>query len=189
MNLSDVLKKIANDTSGEKTTINDVVEELESRGYGPLLIAPALLAILPTGAIPFVPSLCALSIFLIAIQLVFNKSHPWLPKKLRELEMEREKLVDGLDKFIPYTEKIDVLFKPRLSALTGNTGKRIVSLLCGITALLMIPLEVVPFAAAIPASAVIFMGVGLSTKDGIVTILGVILSAVSVWFVLSQTVS
>jgi len=188
VNLSDVLKKIADDTSGDKITIKDVVEKLESRGYGPLLIAPALLAILPTGAVPGIPSICGLTIVLIAVQLVFNKSHPWLPKKLQDIEMDRDKFTAALDKAIPYTEKIDKLFKPRIEALTGPIGKRVVSLICGISALLMIPLEVVPFAAAIPASAVVFMGLGLSTKDGVMSIVGVVLSLVSFWFVYSTVI-
>nr|WP_241664540.1 exopolysaccharide biosynthesis protein [Ningiella ruwaisensis] len=189
MKLTQVLKKMANDTKGETTTLNDVVAQLESRGFGPLLIAPALIALLPTGAIPSVPTLCALSIILITVQLMFGQQHPWLPKKLKEIEIQRDTLKQSVERFEPYTKRIDKVFKPRLSFLTNEIGKRLIAALASITALLMIPLEIVPFAAAIPAGAIVLLGLGLSTEDGLMSIFGVALSAVSVYIVYTQVLA
>ena len=167
MKLTDVLEKIAEDTSGEKTTINDVVKALQSRGLGPLLIAPSAIAIFPTSAIPGVPTLCALTILMVSLQLAFGKTQPWLPKTLRELQLSREKLRKGVDVSTKYTKKIDKLFKPRWQWMTNPITLRLCALLAGCTALLMIPLEMVPFAAMLPAIAVALIGVALSTEDGL----------------------
>lgn len=186
MNLTDILEKVANDTSGDSTTINDVVAQFESRGFGPLLVAPALVAVLPTGAIPTVPSLCAITIASIVIQIVAGKKHPWLPNKLSKLEVSREKLKDSVERFKPYTKRVDKLFKPRLTFVTNSVGRRVVSVIAGLTALMMIPLELVPFAAALPGAAVIFLGVGLSTEDGLMSIVGMFISIISGYVIYTQ---
>ncbi|WP_395344198.1 exopolysaccharide biosynthesis protein [Ningiella sp. W23] len=186
MNLTEILNKISDDTDGDTTTINDVVSQLESRGFGPLLIAPALVALLPTGAIPGIPSICGLSILLIVLQIIAGKSHPWLPNKLKKIEIGRDKLKSGVEKFEPYTKRIDKVFKPRLSFLTNEVGKRVISAVAGLTALLMIPLEIVPFAAALPAAAVLMLGLSISTEDGVMSVIGVILSVVSGYLVYTQ---
>ena len=45
--------------------------------------------------------------------------------------------------------------------------------------LLMIPLELIPMAAAIPALAIIFAAIGLSTRDGIMLVLALVLFSVA----------
>ncbi len=186
VNLTQAMDELVKNSSGEKASVHDMVEALENRGYGPLLLAPSIIVILPTGAIPGVPSVCGITIFLITIQLVFGKTHPWLPSQLSKVEFERETLKSGVEKVKPYTKRIDRLFKPRLEFFIQTFVKRLLALLCGLTALLMIPLELVPFAAAVPALAVGFMGIGLSTKDGLMTLLGLLLASGSLYLVLTQ---
>ncbi|MCW8106899.1 exopolysaccharide biosynthesis protein [Alteromonas ponticola] len=186
MNLTGVMDELLENASDEKSSIKEMVEAFENRGYGPLLLVPSLIAVLPTGAIPGVPSACGVTIFLITIQLLFGRKHPWLPSQLENIEFERETLKKGVEKVKPYTRKIDKLFKPRLHFFMHTVAKRVLALVCGLTALLMIPLELVPFAAALPASAVAFMGIGLSTKDGVMTLIGLTLALSSLWVVLTQ---
>ncbi|NMH60080.1 exopolysaccharide biosynthesis protein [Alteromonas ponticola] len=186
LNLTGVMDELLDSASDNKPSIKDMVEAFENRGYGPLLLVPSLLAILPTGAIPGIPSACGITIFLITIQLVIGKDHPWLPAKLKNIEFERETLKKGVEKVKPYTQKIDKIFKPRLEFFIHPVAKRFIALICGLTALLFIPLELLPFAAALPASAVGFMGIGLSTKDGVMTSIGLTLALVSLWLVLTQ---
>ena len=47
--------------SGDTTSLGEVIERFEDRGFGPLLLMPALIALLPTGAIPGVPTLCGIT--------------------------------------------------------------------------------------------------------------------------------
>jgi hypothetical protein len=186
MGITDVLEKILDKISGENIKLGEVIRILESRGFGPLLLAPALIAMLPTGAIPGIPSICGIIIFLIAIQILIGKKHPWIPEKFKEITLEREKLARGIEKIKPTTRKLDKWFKPRLTFLTEEIATRVLALLCAIVGLSMIPLEVVPFAAALPALAVSLLAVGLITEDGAIILFSVIAFLISLYFVITS---
>lgn len=179
LNITDVLSTLQDDTDNKEITLGDIVSSLEGRGFGPLLMAPALIAFLPTGALPGVPSMCGILIALIAIQKVFGKSHPWVPSRLREVDFDRERFSHGVDKVTPVTQRIDKLFKPRLTFLFGPLISRFIAALCVVFGLMMIPLELIPMAAAIPALAIIFAAIGLSTRDGVMLLLALILFSVA----------
>ena len=97
LDITAVLTTLRDDTDNDKISLGDIVSSLEGRGFGPLLMAPALIAFLPSGAIPGIPSLCGILIALIAIQKVFGKSHPWIPSRLRKADFDRERFSDGVD--------------------------------------------------------------------------------------------
>ena len=179
LDITAVLTTLRDDTENDKISLGDIVSSLEGRGFGPLLMAPALIAFLPSGAIPGVPSLCGILIALIAIQKVFGKSHPWIPSRLRKADFDRDRFSDGVDNITPITKRIDRLFKPRITFLFGPVISRLIAALCVIFGLLMIPLELIPMAAAIPALAIIFAAIGLSTRDGVMLILALILFSVA----------
>ena len=168
MGITDVLESVKENAEGEKVELGEVVEHLENRGFGPILLAPALVALLPTGAIPGIPSACGILIFLIAIQMAWGKKHPWLPKRLKSIGFSQDKLGTVIDKATPYTKKVDRWFKPRVSILSEGIVKRAVAVLCALAGLVMIPLELVPFAVMLPAFSIVLAAVGLSTEDGIV---------------------
>jgi hypothetical protein len=150
--------------------VDTLITALESRGFGPLLLAPALLALLPTGAIPGVPSICGILIFLIAIQGSVGRPFPWVPGRLRDLSIHREKLIGAIGRVRPVTTRIDRLFSPRLLLLSRPVTNQITCLVCAVSGLAMIPLELIPFAAAAPAFAITLAAIGISTRDGILII-------------------
>ncbi|RVU29638.1 exopolysaccharide biosynthesis protein [Neptunomonas marina] len=184
--LTDLLEKLVDDTEGDDTSIGELVKQLESRGLGAMLIVPALIGILPTSAVPGVPSLCGITIFLIAIQGVMGDPSPWLPKRLTSITLSRDRFLKGVNYARPFAQRLDKIFKPRLKFMTQQWSKRAIAFACGITGLLMIPLELVPFLAALPALAVLFTAVGITTNDGVVVIAGCTFSAGSIYLVLTQ---
>ena len=179
MNLTETLETIKNDTKGDKITFEDLVASLNHRGFGALLIGPALITVLPTGAIPGVPALCALFITLIASQIVIGRSYPWLPERLKKISFSRETYKSAIQKSRPYTEWIDGFFHPRLEFLTRETAQRIIALLCVFLALVIIAIGFIPFAPLLPASAILFFGLALSIHDGLLTAFGFALMAAS----------
>ena len=63
---------------------------------------------------------------------------------------------------------LDNVVRPRLCFLTGRIGARAVALACIVVAATVPPLELLPFVAAVPATAICAFGLGLVTRDGIV---------------------
>lgn len=166
MKLTGVLDSVDEQGHASTLTLGDVVEGLGSRGYGPLLIAICLIELLPTGAIPGVPTLVGLVIVLIAGQLLFGRSTPWIPGWLRHRSMDRRKFEQGRDKVKPFTEKVDRVIHPRLKFMTDKVGVKAAALLCVLLALTFPPLELIPFASSIPSLIIALIGLGLSARDG-----------------------
>ena len=104
LGLTDILAKLAYEPDGDKLSLVSVVDTMQGRGFGPLLLAPCLIVLLPTGAIPGVPTLSALLIVLVAGQLVAGKRTPWVPGRLRDVTFERERLQPMVPRAPPWTE-------------------------------------------------------------------------------------
>ena len=170
--LTETLDTIKEETEGTKITFGEMLDILNSRGFGPLLIAPAVITILPTGAIPTIPTICAVFIILVSSQILIGRHYPWMPERLKGISFNRQTYRDVEEKIRPYTKKIDKLFKPRLQFLTGNISQSISALLCIGLAITMSLVELIPFLAALPAAAILMMGLSLSMKDGILMMIG-----------------
>lgn len=173
--LTDTLETIKEDTEGDKISVGDIVEALNSRGYGPLLIAPALITILPTGAIPGVPDISALLIILISVQILIGRSCPWIPSRLKDLSISRDKFLNTLDKAKVYTKAIDRYIQPRLTFLTRKEVQPVIAIICILLSIAIMILGFIPFMAALPATGILLLGLGLSGKDGLLLILSLAL--------------
>lgn len=173
-NLTGVLDQLDDKADGKKLTVDDMMHAFGGRGFGPLILAAALIEILPTGAIPGVPTLVAIAVVLFSIQLVLGRSCPWLPEKLRRKGFDREKFAKARSKVKPVTERIDRVLKPRLHPLISPFAARIVGGVCILMAITMPPLEIVPFMSSVPAAAIALLAVGLTARDGLVVLLGLI---------------
>lgn len=174
MKLTGVLDSVDGENQDSELTFGEVVDGLGDRGYGPLLIIVCLIEILPTGAIPGVPTLVALAVILIAGQLLLGRETPWLPQLLRKRKMEREKFEKGREKIKPFTKKVDKVIRPRLKFMTTAVGEKIAAFICMLLALTFPPLEVIPFASSGPSLAIVVIALGLSSRDGLLLLLGLI---------------
>jgi len=174
LKLTDIIETLDRQVDGDTISLQDIVDTFNSRGFGPVVALPGLIALLPTGAVPGVPSLCGIFIALIAIQLVMGRKSPWLPRRLRERGIEHDRWHRLIQRVRPWTQRIDRLLKPRLQWLTGRTAQRLLALLMVCLGLVMIPLELLPFAAALPALAIVVMALGLTAGDGLMMLIGLV---------------
>lgn len=168
--LTALLEELDREIEGD-ISLGAILEHFNSRGFGPLLVLPALLVLLPTGAIPGVPTTCALFIGLIAFQLLLGHRTPWLPRRLASFSFEHERLTHGVQRARPWTRRIDRLLKPRLGFMTRGIAYRLIAALAILLAATMVPLELVPFASALPAATLLLLGLGLIGEDGVVILL------------------
>ena len=174
--LVDTLESIAKEADGDHITVAEINKALRYRGFGTILIAPSLLMVLPTGAIPGMPFICGMLIFAITIQVAFGKKAPWIPKAIKERSFSREKYDQAFKKARPYLLKIDNFFHPRLGWLTHDYVQPALALLCAVLGLAIVAMGFVPFAAMIPSMAVLLLALGLSVRDGLFVLLGLMAS-------------
>lgn len=175
MALTETLEAIRKSAQGEKISFGAVIEALNHRGFGALLIGPALITVMPTGAIPGVPAVCALFIILVAAQIIMGRSYPWLPQRLSAMSFSRKTYEKGLERISPYTKKIDGFFHPRLRFLTDMPAQKIIAIFCIMLGILIIGVGFIPFVPVLPAAAILLFGLGLSVHDGLLALLGFVM--------------
>ena len=175
-NLTGVLDALVADASKDKIKMDKILQSLNRKGFGPLLIAPAMLALLPTGAVPGVPALCGVFIFLISAQILIGFHHPWMPQRLKDVSFRTRKFKAGVKKIRPYTERIDQYVQNRLTVLADNEiSKRIVALVVMALGIAMIFVGFIPFFPALLALPVLFFALGLSVHDGVLLAAGYVI--------------
>ncbi|MEO0871509.1 MAG: exopolysaccharide biosynthesis protein [Pseudomonadota bacterium] len=176
----DVINKLGELSSQNgEVRFEQVVETFGGRGYGPLLLVPALLGASPLGGIPSVPSVLALMIALIAGQIVIGRAHFWLPGFIAERSVSAEKLESARETLSKPASLMDRVFHGRLRWATKDPMPRIAAAIIIILCVLIVPLELVPLAALLPFSAIAAFGMALTVRDGALMLLAIAISVVS----------
>ena len=101
----------------------------------------------------------------------------WAQINGRDYHIVGGKFSRAVTRLKPWTQRVDKLLKPRLQGLVNPLSQRLIALLAVVLALSMIPLELLPFAAALPALAITLMGLGLAASAGLPSVSN--LSAIS----------
>ena len=164
--LNDMLLELGDVTSGNKITLNEIVETLGSRSYGFLFIIMALLTLLPTGLIPGVPILVTIITCLIAGQMFRGEDAASVPAIVGGVSFSHKLIKKLLDAYEPHREKIERYVHPRMPELFTPEVSRIVAGVAMFYAISLLPLMFVSWAVMIPSAALIVMGAGIMVRDG-----------------------
>lgn len=149
----------------------DVIDRLDERAFGFLLLLFALPCCLPF--VYLLPQLVALPMLALAGQMAAGGRHPWLPKKLHERSFSIDAFQSVVTRAAKYGGWIERIAQPRLSAVTGPIGARIVG------ALLLIPIASIltplPSTNTVPGIGVAIAALGLVERDGLLVIAGLVI--------------
>ena len=179
--LENVLDRAINDIDGEKITFGDVLDLFGDRSFGPVIAFLGLLVVLPPlGAVPGLPALIGLIIIMFSLQILFGAKHIWVPKFVQKRSIGKDKLKAANCRAKPWLKRIDKLISERLEFLTGRIAVVVAALMVTLLALLMIPLELVPFAVAAPGAAIVIFGLALVARDGALMLAGFLATAAAV---------
>lgn len=168
----DIVEEIREKAQGRKIKAGDLFDAVKSRGFGPLLIIPSLIVILPTGAIPGVPDVCAIIMILISAQIVAGRESPWIPKKIKKMSFSAAKMRKAMDKAEPVLQKIDDFSKRRLTVLTTPTAQRVFAALIVVMCCVSITVGMIPYVPALIALPIMIFAIGLTVGDGLLMLIG-----------------
>jgi len=164
-------------SDGQEMNVGDVLDAIENRGFGPLILIPAIISASPAGAIPGMSMIIGGLIFLIALQMLFRADHPWVPQRLEKFSFRRKRLEQGIESIRPWIRRVDRLVSTRLELLAVGPMHYVLAIVVMVLALTYFPLAFVPWAVFIPSCANILLAIGLTARDGVFVILGLIVSA------------
>ena len=189
MSLHELLGKMQHAGQSDKIAFGDLMSIMEKRGFGPMLALPAFICSTPVGAIPGIPTVTGITIFLISLQVLLGMSSPWLPQTIKNIAISQDSLDYGIDKVQPVVTRVDRFLIPRWFFMRQVIFRSLIAISCAICGLMMVPLELVPFLGLIPAVAVFIMAIGMATDDGAVALLGLSVAIIGFVFGAQQIIN
>jgi len=186
--ITDIVDRMERETEGDTVTIGELVRIVGRRGFGSILILASLLALLPTGAIPGMSFVTGAIMLIISVQLLFGADRVWLPGVLLRRKMKRSRLVGGFERvrrlktFLRATvrRRVEFMLRPPFVNLVAVAG-----VILSLANFLIGPL---PFGSFPSGVAFIVIGVGLTARDGLLVLLGIVIGAAALavaWQILS----
>ncbi|MDP2215462.1 exopolysaccharide biosynthesis protein [Phenylobacterium sp.] len=166
-----------------KITLEEIRDAIGGRAYGPLLFMAGLITMTPVSAVPGVPSILALTVVLIAGQMLAGSDQVWLPRWLLRLKVKGASLEKGAQRARKPAQFLDRLVRPRLLAMTQGPGRKGVAVICVLVGLMTPPLELIPFSTAIPAATITVFGLGLTARDGAVVLVALSIGVAAIGLV------
>lgn len=149
-----------------KLSLHEVVDRFGERGFGALILALALVALIPWP--PGGKALFAIAIILFAVQLTMLRHEVWLPGWAGRASVSRSFYRGASSKILGLVGQFEKLSKPRLLFLTGHVADILIGVVCVVMALMMGTSA--PLIDALPDLALMLFGLGLMARDGIVLI-------------------
>ena len=184
-NLTDLLQRLRDNTAGQdRISVGDLLAAVGQRSFGPVVLIAGLIIVAPLiGDIPGVPTLFGLVVLLTLGQLLFQRQSVWIPAKLSNRELGRDTLVKGLDWMQKPARWIDRWTRPRLTWLVRGPGQYLMALMCMLVAAAMPAMELVPFSANGGALALMVFGMAMVVEDGLLALLGMVVTGGTFWAV------
>ncbi len=172
--LPQIIDRVIEAADGDKVTLETVVHSVGRAGFTPLLLVPALAVSSPLSGIPLFSALMGCLIALVSVQMLLRRKHLWLPNWILRREVKGSKVRTAFGKLRPTMVWVDRHTHERLSAFVHRPLIFIPQLLCLISGLMMPVLELVPFSSSIMGVGVVFLALGMVTRDGLLAMFALV---------------
>jgi hypothetical protein len=160
---------------GERLTVREIMAVLQDRAFALLIVLLGLPNCLPMP--PPIPLVCGLLLALVAVQIVFGREAPWLPRQLLNRSMARTDVERAVGRAVPVFRRLERISRPRMTFLDTPLAMRLMGAVILILSvgLLFAP----PFVGQIPLGlAVCLVGLGLVERDGFVVVGGLLIGSI-----------
>ena len=178
---SELLEDLIETFPGETVSVGELIDRLDSRAHGMLLLVLALPMCVPN--VPGISTIFGVLMLAPALQMVFGSRRLMVPQRVREWRVSGEALRRTFRLAIPTLKRVEYLIKPRWSRLTRFPATILVGLQTLVMAfVLILP---IPFANWPPGMAVAMTSLALLQRDGLLMLLTIpaaIASVASVYF-------
>ncbi len=168
--MTETLDRAEARASDDHVSVSELLAAVGDSSFAPVLLLPALVIVSPLSGIPILPSICGLVIFFVAVQMIFQRKHVWLPGFVLRQSVKSELLKRNLERIRPAAAWFDRRTKRRLSFLLYQPFVLIPQALCVFSGLAIPFLELVPFSSSFLGGAVSLIALAMLTYDGIFVI-------------------
>ncbi|MGV1014889.1 MAG: exopolysaccharide biosynthesis protein [Methyloceanibacter sp.] len=164
-----LLREFLASQTGPRVRFGDLRDALYDRGFGILIFLFAFPNMIAAN-IPLASSILGFPLVLLAAQLTYGRHKPWFPRWLTSQTFPREKFTAFMLRALPYLERTERLFRPRLTFMLSWTAERLIgALLLVLAVILALP---IPFGNWLPALSMSIIGLAMVEKDGLAVLAG-----------------
>ena len=160
-----------------EVSVRDLLNIVGRRSFAPLLLIASLIGFTPLGGIPGVPTLLAVLVILIAVQIILGLNKSLASRFSVEPQVDGQKLERAVKSLQPVARVVDKAIRPRLTFLTDRPSLYVIALICILIAFTVPPLEFVPFVDLPLWAALAAFSLALAGHDGLLAIAAFILTA------------
>lgn len=166
---SELLEDLIEAFPGESVSVGDLIDRLDSRAHGMLLLVLALPMCVPN--VPGISTIFGVLMLAPALQMMFGSRRLLVPRQVREWRVDCGALRRTFNLAIPTLKRVEYLIKPRWSRLTRFPATTLVGMQTLLMALVLI--LPIPFANWPPGMTVAMTSLALLQRDGMLMLLTV----------------
>jgi hypothetical protein len=175
LSLSQLLRRLIDEYPADRIGPVAVADWLGDRALGGVFLLFAMFNLLPLP--PGSTFVTGPPLLLISVQLMLGYSRPWFPNTLKRRGITKTDLSAVLGKFLKWEIWIEKLVRPRHFGLIDGKATRIIGAICTLlSVILVLP---IPLGNHLPALTMSVFALGIIYRDGLATIVGGLLTIVS----------
>ena len=184
--LQQLLDRLDKAATGERIDVECMMQAVGRSSFGALLLLGGLVTLSPLDIIPGIPTLIALAVLIVCVQLLAGRRQFWLPAWVLRRSIASQRFRRALRWLQKPARFGDRLVRPRLTVLTTDAAIKVIALGSIAVALAMPVMEVVPFSANLAGIALTAFGLAVIVHDGLLALVAFGATAAGVVVLASQ---
>jgi hypothetical protein len=156
-------------------TLSELIDRFGARAFGALTLVFGVACALPLP--PGSSTVLGAPLVLLTPQIALGRTSPWLPEWLRRRKVSAADLDAVGRKLLPWLRRVEQVSKPRLRQLFTPVGLQVMGVVCTMLSLVLI--LPIPLGNLLPAAAVAVFSLAFILRDGLLAILGYLLTLAS----------
>ncbi|MEY4641996.1 MAG: hypothetical protein RLZZ227_1990 [Pseudomonadota bacterium] len=171
----------------DEVCLEDISHIVGTRWFGPLLIVPGLVMVVPgVGDIPGVSALMGLVVLLLSVQAILDRSEVWLPRWLAQKSVSSTRVTKAIKWLRRPAEFLDNHTHRRLTWAVRHSSMYVIAATCVLIGAMTPFLELIPFSAMFAGLAITNFGLALLAHDGLIALLAIACSLGTIGMLLSK---
>ncbi len=172
--LPEIIDRVVEAAEADIVDLDTVLRSFGRASFTPILLLPAIAVATPLSGIPFFSALMGILIVLVSSQMLLRRRYLWLPQWILRREVAGDRIRAAFTRIRPIGVWIDQHTAQRFRAFVTQPFILVPQVLCLLSGLSMPVLEFVPFSSSILGVGVIFLALGMLTRDGVVVLLALL---------------
>lgn len=169
--------------------LEDIIKVVGTRWFGPLLMVPGLVMLVPgVGDIPGVSVLMGLVVLLLSVQAIVDRSRVWLPRWLARRNVSERNVRRAIKWVRRPAAFIDRHTRRRMTWAVKHSSIYVIAATCIMIAAMTPILELIPGSGALAGAALTNFGLALLAHDGLIALLAISCSVGTIGLLLGNFV-